>query len=286
MVADHPHAVGGSATAAADPMAAAAAAGAAGGPRTSPTVCLLPANAIRAAHEPRERVSRARPGVPGVARGRPQRAPARSGRRGVGLRGARVGRGDDPALERLRARESRAAMGLARSAAHARRTAHAPLPTLQTTPSRPPQPPPAAGKHPCKSRVRPACKTPAAARGGRATMAAEATARRPPETCPARAPRARSPHAARTATWCTPACAYRGGHVGHGRDGSLTPRRARASLCDASKVACQQRKRRGAGRRAATPAERALNRCAGGAAARPHLRASLASMSSALARPP
>ena len=86
-------------------MAAAAAAGAAGGPRTSPTVCLRPANAIRAAHKPRERVSRAWLGVPGEARARPQRAPARPGWRRVGLRPTRIGRGDDPALNRLRARE-------------------------------------------------------------------------------------------------------------------------------------------------------------------------------------
>ena len=80
-----------------------------------------------------------------MARGRPLRSPARPKRRGVGLH---VDRGDDPALERLRARENRAATCLARPAAHARRAAHAPQPTLPTTPSRPALPSPAAAKHP------------------------------------------------------------------------------------------------------------------------------------------
>ena len=86
-------------------MAAVAAAGATCGQLTSPSVRLRPAQAIRAAHDPRAHMSRAQPGGSGVARRRPLRAPAMPGWRRVGVRPTRIGRGDDPALNRLRARE-------------------------------------------------------------------------------------------------------------------------------------------------------------------------------------
>ena len=101
----------------------------------------------------------------------------------------------------------------------------------------------------------------------------------------ARAPRPRFPSAACPPTKPVPLCAPRRERVECARDGRLARRRARTSLCGASKVACQQGMRRGAGRGAARRAARALRRRAGGAAARAHLRASLGTPSGALARP-
>ena len=110
--------LGGSPAAAAAPMAAVAASGAAGGPRTSPIVRLRPAQAIRTAHEPREHVS----GDIGCAAGsvwsgggaRPVREPLRPEWRRIGPQRVHGGRGDNHALERLRAREIRAAAGVSR----------------------------------------------------------------------------------------------------------------------------------------------------------------------------
>ena len=101
----------------------------------------------------------------------------------------------------------------------------------------------------------------------------------------ARAPRPRFPSAACPPTKPVPLCAPRRERVECARDGRLARRRARTSLCGASKVACQQGMRRGAGRGAARRAARALRRRAGGAAASGHLRASVGTPSSALARP-
>ena len=129
----------------ATPMAAAAGAAIAGGSRASPTVHLRPADASRDAHEPPELVSRggaARLGGSGAARERPVRAPVRPGKRELGLRRARGGRGDAPALERLRARERQAAAGLVRPSARAPAAAraHRPIaPQRRGSGRRPPQ---------------------------------------------------------------------------------------------------------------------------------------------------
>ena len=92
--------LGGSPAAAAAPMAAVAASGAAGGPRTSPIVRLRPAQAIRAAHEPREHVS----GDIGCAAGS-----VWSGGRAASTRtfAARVAQNRSPARPRWSRRQSR-----------------------------------------------------------------------------------------------------------------------------------------------------------------------------------
>ena len=101
----------------------------------------------------------------------------------------------------------------------------------------------------------------------------------------ARAPRPRSPPAARAPTGRARSRASPGEGAERAQDGGVTRRRARASLCREPKIARQQGTRRGAGRRAARRAARALRRRAGGAAASGHLRASVGTPSSALARP-
>ena len=100
MAVAHAHALGGSPAAAAAPMAAVAASGAAGGPRTSPIVRLRPAQAIRAAHEPREHVS----GDIGCAAGS-----VWSGGRAASTRtfAARVAQNRSPARPRWSRRQSR-----------------------------------------------------------------------------------------------------------------------------------------------------------------------------------
>ena len=101
----------------------------------------------------------------------------------------------------------------------------------------------------------------------------------------ARAPRPRSPPAARAPTGRARSRASPGEGAERAQDGGVTRRRARASLCREPKIARHQGTRRGAGRRAARRAARALRRRAGGAAASAHLRASLGTPSGALARP-
>ena len=101
----------------------------------------------------------------------------------------------------------------------------------------------------------------------------------------ARAPRPRSPPAARAPTGRARSRASRREGAQRAQDGGVTRRRARAFLCREPKIARQQGTRLGAGRRAARRAARALRRRAGGAAASGHLRASVGTPSSALARP-
>ena len=163
-----PRPLGCSQAAAAAQIAAAAGASAAPDPRPSPMARSRPARAVRATHEPQERMSRGRGAWAGRARGRPVHAPASAGRRRVGGHLARGGRGDDPVLGSLRAPAPRATRSLSRPAAHARCTAHTPLPTLPLPLPLPLPLSPAPGKRSCGSLVRAARKRPvAAARGGR-----------------------------------------------------------------------------------------------------------------------
>ena len=120
----------GSPVAAAAPMAAAVAAGAASGPRTSPTVCLRPAHAIRAAHELREHVSRAWPRKAGRVGSGARAAPAltceaQAARSRPPRRSRRRSRARAPARARESGRHVPRAAGRTRAARGARTAADA-----------------------------------------------------------------------------------------------------------------------------------------------------------------